>query len=170
LKVLNYNGGTIYFAGTSVGLFSTANLNGTQTIWQQESPDLIGRSIVDMIDARSTDGWVLVSTQGNGIFSTYFQPTGTGDQNTTYQTKLEQNYPNPAASETHIKFTVPVNEHVKIILYNQEGRQAKVILNQSVQPGTHVLSFSTALLPDGIYCYCMISSSGNVSREMIVAK
>jgi len=170
LKMLSYQGFTIYFAGTSTGLFSTTELNGAQTIWQQESPDLIGRSIVDMIDARSTDGWVLVATQGNGIFSTYFQPTGTGDQHATSRLRLEQNYPNPAMTETHIKFTVPRNEHVQIILYNQAGQQVKVLLDQIIQPGDHVISFSAALLPNGIYFYALNSSDGNVIRKMIVAK
>jgi len=170
LKMLSYQGSTIYFAGTSAGLFSTTGLNGAQTIWQQESPDLIGRSIVDMIDARGTDGWVLVATQGNGIFSSYFQPTGTGDQHATYQTKLEQNYPNPATSETHIKFTVSKNEHVKIVLFNQQGQQVKVLLDQSVQTGDHKISLSSALLPNGIYYYTLTSSGGNASRKMIVAK
>jgi photosystem II stability/assembly factor-like uncharacterized protein len=169
-KLLTYNGGTIYFAGTSAGLFSTTNMNGSQTIWEQESPDLIGRSIIDMIDARSTDGWVMVATQGNGIFSTYFQPTGIGNLGATDQTMLEQNYPNPATTETYIKFTIPRNDHVKIILYDQEGRQVKVILDQFVQVGSHVILVSTALLPGGIYYYCLNSSGGNVSRKMIIAK
>lgn len=170
LKMLTYQGFTIYFAGTSTGLFSTTNLDGAKTIWQQESPDLIGRSIVDMIDARSTDGWILVATQGNGIFSSYFQPTGTGYQHATIHAKLEQNYPNPATRETHIKFTIPKNEHVKVILYNQEGQLLNVIMDQFIQQGDHVVSCSTASLPNGIYYYTLNSSSGNVSRKMIVAK
>ena len=168
--MLTYNGGTIYFAGTSAGLYSTTNLNGAQTTWEQESPDLIGRSIIDMIDARSTDGWVLVSTQGNGIFSTYFQPTGIGNIKVKSHAVLEQNYPNPATTETCIKFTVPTNDHVKLILYNQEGQQVKVILDQFVQAGSHVIFVSTALLPGGVYHYCLNSSGGNVSRKMIIAK
>lgn len=169
-KMLTYNGFTIYFAGTSAGLYSTTNLNGAQTAWEQESPELIGRSIIDMIDARSTDGWVLVSTQGNGIFSTYLQPTGIGMPEVNSQAILEQNYPNPATTETRIKFTVPKNDQVKIILYNQEGQQVNVILDQFVQAGSHGITVSTALLPGGIYYYCLNSSSGNASRKMIVAK
>jgi len=170
LKVLNYNGGTIYFAGTSVGLFSTANLNGAQTIWQQESPDLIGRSIVDMIDARSTDGWVLVSTQGNGIFSCYYNPVGIGDHKAADQKMLGQNFPNPASAATNIKFTHAENEHLQLILYSQEGQQVKVLLDQFVPAGSHVISVATGQLRDGIYYYRLISSSGSVSRKMVVAK
>jgi len=170
LKMLSYQGSSIYFAGTSTGLFSTTELKGGQTIWQQESPDLIGRSIVDMIDARSTDGWVLVATQGNGIFSTHFQPTGIGNLKANDQPGLGQNYPNPTKSETHVSFRVPMKEYVKIILYDQEGKQVRLILDQWVQPGTHVISFSTTPLPDGIYYYSLVSASGSVSRKMIVAK
>jgi hypothetical protein len=113
---------------------------------------------------------VLVSTQGNGIFSTYFQPTGIGNPKASSQALLEQNYPNPATTETYIKFTVPGNDHVKIILYNQEGQKVKVILDQYVQAGSHEIFVSTTLLPGGIYYYCLNSSAGNVSRKMIVAK
>ena len=123
-----------------------------------------------MIDARSTDGWVLVSTQGNGIFSCYYNPVGIGDHKAADQKILDQNFPNPASAETNIKFTNTENEHLQLILYNQEGQRVKVLLDQFVLAGSHVISFSTALLPNGIYYYNLVSSSGNVSRKMIVAK
>ncbi|MCX6249901.1 MAG: T9SS type A sorting domain-containing protein [Bacteroidetes bacterium] len=170
LKLLFYQGTTIYYAGTSVGLFSTTSLNGAQTIWQQESPGLIGRSIVDMIDARSTDGWVMIATQGNGIFTSYFEPTGIGDHPTINQALLEQNYPNPATTETSIKFTVHKPEQVKIILYDQEGKQVRVLLDQFVQKGSHVISFQMDHLSSGIYYYTLTSYAGRLSRKMIVLK
>lgn len=96
--------------------------------------------------------------------------TGIGDLQANINTMLEQNYPNPATTETCIKFTVPGNDHVKIILYIQEGQKVKVILDQYMQAGSHVIFVSTDLLPGGIYYYCLNSSGGNVSRKMIVAK
>jgi len=170
LKLLSYKGSTIYYTGTSAGLFSTRELNGMQTVWQQESPELIGRSIVDMIDARGTDGWVLVATQGNGIFSSYFDPTGIEDHPVISQTILEQNYPNPAARETRIKFTLPLNALAEIILYDQEGKMVKVLLDQFVQKGSHVITVPTDHLSDGLYYYSLISSGETISRKMIVSK
>jgi hypothetical protein len=45
-------------------LFSTAFLDGSYTCWIQESSDLIGNTVVDMIDARESDGFVAVGTHG----------------------------------------------------------------------------------------------------------
>ena len=70
IKILHFNGQTIYFAATSTGLYSTTELNGTQTVWAKEGADTIGNIIVDMVEAREIDGLVVVATQGNGVFST----------------------------------------------------------------------------------------------------
>ncbi|MGB3180690.1 MAG: T9SS type A sorting domain-containing protein [Cyclobacteriaceae bacterium] len=61
---------TIYFAGTSIGLYSTQNLQASGTQWSQESPDVVGNVWVDMIAVRPTDGYVAVGTHGNGTYYT----------------------------------------------------------------------------------------------------
>ncbi|MFA0962258.1 T9SS type A sorting domain-containing protein [Roseivirga sp. BDSF3-8] len=60
----------IYFAGTSVGLFSTQNLDASSTVWSVESPDVVGNVWVDMIATRAIDGYVAVGTHGNGTYYT----------------------------------------------------------------------------------------------------
>jgi hypothetical protein len=60
----------VYFAGTSVGLFSTTKLDGMSTFWVQEGGNTIGNVVVDMIDVRQSDGLVAVGTHGNGVYST----------------------------------------------------------------------------------------------------
>ena len=47
VKILRYNGSTIYFAGTSTGLYSTAELAGSNTVWLKEASNTIGNVIVD---------------------------------------------------------------------------------------------------------------------------
>lgn len=64
LKILPIKNSRYYLAGTNSGLFSTAFLDGPYTCWIQESPDLIGNTVVDMIDARASDGFVAVGTHG----------------------------------------------------------------------------------------------------------
>jgi hypothetical protein len=59
----------VYFAGTSVGLFSTTALDGMNTVWVQEGAATIGNVVVDMIDVRQSDGYVAVGTHGNGIYT-----------------------------------------------------------------------------------------------------
>jgi len=71
--------GNVYFAGTSTGLYSTNNLNGAATVWEQEGADTIGNVVVDMIDSRTTDGLVVAATHGNGIYSSHFETVSPAD-------------------------------------------------------------------------------------------
>lgn len=58
-----------YYTATSVGLFSTIQLDGDATIWKQEGAETIGNLVCPMVVARSTDGLVAVATHGAGIYS-----------------------------------------------------------------------------------------------------
>ncbi|MBS1536469.1 MAG: T9SS type A sorting domain-containing protein [Bacteroidetes bacterium] len=69
VKILSVGGKNIYYVGTSTGLYSTAFLNGENTIWEQEGAEIIGNVVVDMIDARDSDGRIVAATHGNGVFS-----------------------------------------------------------------------------------------------------
>ena len=71
VKILPVNGSNIYFVGTSTGVYSTTTLNGDKTVWAQEGANTIGNAVVDAIDARATDGLVVVATHGKGIFTTH---------------------------------------------------------------------------------------------------
>ncbi len=79
VKILHINGSNIYFVGTSTGVYSTTNLNGDKTVWAQEGASTIGNAVVDAIDARSTDGLVVVATHGKGIYSTHVNTNATTD-------------------------------------------------------------------------------------------
>ncbi len=57
-----------YFVGTSIGLFSTTQLNGTNTSWVQEGTSQMGNVIVDYVTSRKTDGKVVAGTHGRGAF------------------------------------------------------------------------------------------------------
>lgn len=61
-------GGNYYFVGTSVGLYMTQILDGDNTVWTQQSPDVIGQVVVSWITVRPIDGTVAISTHGNGVF------------------------------------------------------------------------------------------------------
>lgn len=75
VKILPVGGKNIYYVGTSTGLYSTAFLNGENTIWEQEGAETIGNVVIDMIDTRESDGQVVAATHGNGVFSsTVTQP------------------------------------------------------------------------------------------------
>jgi len=59
---------TTYYAATSVGLYSTTSLSSTAT-WTQEGGGSIGNVVVEDVEARNEDGFVLAGTHGNGVYS-----------------------------------------------------------------------------------------------------
>lgn len=69
IKMLTKGEATMYFAGTTSGLFSTTRLDGMNTVWIREAEDLIGNTVIDMIVARDDDGFVAVATHGNGVYT-----------------------------------------------------------------------------------------------------
>jgi PKD repeat protein len=60
--------GTMYFVGTSTGLYSTTHLNDTGTVWSHEGTDVLGNVVVDMLTVRSEDGVIVAGTHGRGAY------------------------------------------------------------------------------------------------------
>ncbi|RMD94724.1 MAG: T9SS C-terminal target domain-containing protein, partial [Calditrichaeota bacterium] len=61
--------GVGYFLATSVGIFSTQNLNGANTVWVQEGNSVIGNVVVNMLVHRPEDGLIVAATHGRGAYS-----------------------------------------------------------------------------------------------------
>jgi hypothetical protein len=61
--------GTVYLAGTSAGLYSTASLSGTSTVWAAEAPGLIGTLIVEEVASRYVSrAGACAATHGGGVY------------------------------------------------------------------------------------------------------
>lgn len=61
--------GTTYYLATSVGVYSTTSLSGSSTVWVQEGATTIGNVVATFVDARPSDGTVIVGTHANGVYS-----------------------------------------------------------------------------------------------------
>jgi rhamnogalacturonan endolyase len=65
--------------------------------------------------------------------------------------QLYNNYPNPFNPETVIRFDLPEPCHVKINLYDINGRLVTVLVNSNYQPGSHQIIFNGKNYASGIY-------------------
>lgn len=63
-------GTTTYYLATSTGVYSTTALTGASTSWVQEGASTIGNVVATFVDARISDGTVIVGTHANGAYST----------------------------------------------------------------------------------------------------
>ena len=57
-----------YFVATSIGLFSTTQINGSNTSWTQEGQNVMGNVVVSYVTSRTSDGKVVAATHGRGAF------------------------------------------------------------------------------------------------------
>ncbi len=81
---------------------------------------------------------------------------------------LGQSIPNPASGLTTIQYHIPERAHVRIALYDMQGRMVRVLLDASRDPGAHRLEFDTRTLGKGMYFYRMQANAFSASKRMIV--
>jgi hypothetical protein len=149
---------TIYFAGTTTGLYSTEKLDGANTVWVQEAESVIGNTVVDMIDVRHTDGFVAVATHGNGVYSASIDIEGgpVGDVAGLESPSLGLNLsPNPSNSYSRIGFELHEFSPVEISIIDISG---KVVFSHRdrLPAGNHAVKWNgldqfNRALPSGTY-------------------
>ena len=160
-----------YFVGTSVGLFSTTNLNGDATVWTKEGADVIGSSVVKMIDSRRSDGKIIIATHGNGTYSSE-QVTGISPEvaNVPQNFELKQNYPNPFNPSTNIDFYLPKSGNVRLTVYDITGKKVKELLNNQMTSGNHTVNFVATGLASGVYIYRIQAGNFAQTKKMVLLR
>jgi hypothetical protein len=83
---------------------------------------------------------------------------------------LGQNYPNPFNPSTKIKYSVPKNGLVSILVYDLTGQEIATLLNEVKEPGNYELDFNGAGLSSGVYFYKMTSNGFSQVKKMSILK
>ena len=93
--------------------------------------------------------------------------TNTGTQ---LDYSLSQNYPNPFNPTTDINFTIKKQGFVKIVIYNQLGKEIRTLVNKPLQAGEYRYTFNASGLSSGIYFYKLSVNDFTETRKMILLK
>ncbi|MCK9426693.1 MAG: PQQ-binding-like beta-propeller repeat protein [Ignavibacteriaceae bacterium] len=72
---------------------------------------------------------------------------------------LEQNFPNPFNPSTIIRYALPFESNVKLVVYNLLGEVVKELVNGSVATGYQEISFDATNISSGIYFYTLHATS-----------
>jgi hypothetical protein len=90
---------------------------------------------------------------------------------------LKQNYPNPFNPSTVILFNIPeensvsgVTGNVVMDVYNSTGEKVATLLNQSMEPGNHQVTFNASGMPGGVYFYELKYGEYRVVKKMVLIK
>ena len=84
--------------------------------------------------------------------------------------RLRANFPNPFNPTTTLRYSVPLNTHVRITIYDAVGREVQVLVNQMIQAGNHAVQFDASNLSSGLYFYRMDANGITRTRSMMLSK
>jgi gingipain R len=83
---------------------------------------------------------------------------------------LAQNYPNPFNPVTSIKYSVPKQSLVKLVIYDIIGREVVTLVNEVKTPGNYAVSFDASMYASGVYFYRMESGDFTDVKKMVLIK
>ena len=83
---------------------------------------------------------------------------------------LAQNYPNPASSLTTIGYELPGAQHVRLNVYDVQGRQVFALVDAVQAAGRYEVPVATDGLPAGRYFYTLATERGQVTKAMSVVR
>ena len=167
-EIIPLGNDTLYLVGTSVGLYGTANLDGTNTIWKQVAPQIIGSVVVEFLTYRPNDGLLIVGTHGNGIYQTNISSVGDvlaldDKQNNLNEITL---YPNPTTGKLTLSFTTQKSTNATWTLYNELGKKIKID-KQKLIAGNNQINLDLKKLKKGVY-FVSLEIDGRLVTKQIV--
>ena len=85
--------------------------------------------------------------------------------------EVSQNYPNPSNPSSKIDFTLPVDAHVTLVVYDITGRLIRTILNNEFKTADwYTIVFDGSNLASGIYFYRLMTETDVVTKKMLLIK
>lgn len=83
---------------------------------------------------------------------------------------LYQNYPNPFNPATLIRFNLPYESKIRLIVYNMLGQEIRELVNSVTPAGTYEVLFNAGNLSSGVYYYKITAISTNDNKQFIDVK
>jgi len=84
---------------------------------------------------------------------------------------LHQNYPNPFNPTTIIKYDLPEDSNVKIMIYNTQGALITSLVNSHKTAGYHQVEFDASRISNGVYYYVLKANNKIVgTKKMVMVK
>jgi len=156
------------FAGTyQDGIYLSGN-NGTNWIQRNEGLDYL-----TIWSFCTSNNYIFAGASGRRVYRRLLSElvdikSISGQLPSQYE--LSQNYPNPFNPVTTIRFTLPENSKLKIIVYNSIGQKIEVLTNHYYNAGSYSLKFDGTKLPSGIYFYRILAENFSETKRMILLK
>jgi hypothetical protein len=83
---------------------------------------------------------------------------------------LEQNYPNPFNPSTHIAYSVPKSQKVRLAVYDLLGNEVAMLVNETKGAGSYTVNFNAQNLSSGVYFYKLETGNTLLVKKMMLLK
>jgi CRISPR/Cas system endoribonuclease Cas6 (RAMP superfamily) len=83
---------------------------------------------------------------------------------------LYQDYPNPFNPSTKIRYDLPSESHVTLLVYDLLGQEVARLVDARQSAGQHEILFSASHLSSGIYFYRIQAGTYSDIRKMMILK
>ena len=192
LNALTESNGTVILSWTPSGDDHTPSaaitydldlfVDGTPLIIPQRLPEPGNISavtewlITNLVDGnyewtlRAVDASYSGSVVTTGTFSIGVSSTEGLFDNLPKEFSLNQNYPNPFNPTTKIKYSLPADSRVQIIVYNILGKEIMELVNENKTAGFYEIDFNGRSLASGIYFYKLQAGSFVETKKMILLR
>jgi len=84
--------------------------------------------------------------------------------------ELSQNYPNPFNPSTKISFSLPIDNIVRLSIYNLLGEEVSVLVNGYKKAGKYEIDWTAENLSSGIYFYKLQTEKLTLTKKMSLIK
>jgi hypothetical protein len=82
--------------------------------------------------------------------------------------QLMQNYPNPFNPTTVIAWQQPVAGHVRLVMYDLQGREVETLVDDSRNAGTHSVRWNASGRASGVYFYRLVVGETRETRRLVL--
>jgi hypothetical protein len=157
---VDYSTGASLWTADGVVLCTEPNL--------QEFPNLVsdgsGGAIVAWRDLREGNYYDVYAERVNG------RPTPVGNTPVLSGLRVLPNHPNPFSGTTTLEFVLPSVANVAMEVFDVTGRRVWTHRLAQADAGRHVVEFSPASLPSGIYFCRVHAGAETVTRKIVIAR
>lgn len=127
----------------------------------------------DYYDMESDEGgahlaWANTLNGEQDVYYTHIIPTivGMNESQANHDLSLS-GYPNPFCAQTAIRYKIPVDCFVKVVICNLYGAEIKTLVDKNQPAGSYTVNFSDEPLPAGFYI-CRLSAGAQSETTRLI--
>jgi hypothetical protein len=167
VRAIAINGSNL-FAGTYSGIFLSTN-SGENWINKNQG-FIIYHSIHSLY---ITNNFIFAGTDSNSVWRrSLSEILGVKQISSEIPSVffLHQNYPNPFNPTTTIRYDIPKNSFVKLVVYDALGREVETLVDEKQTAGTYEATFNASQYSSGVYFYRLTTDNFSETKKMLLIK